>query len=165
MYHCRSARFRPDARVQGELKSALLPHLAKKERNVVRGENMDRDQSEKLGCLPPQAATTFLTKFLMGTITSDEVGEFDITTAKFDRVLQWAPGHGPYPGVVRKRKGRLRTFQATKNFLRIVESMKNASANTEQTEAAVAQVMQETGFSRKTVYGALKIWKGINSGW
>ncbi len=121
----------------------------------------------------PEKAETFLSKILKGEISCDEISktETDLATVeglckvKFDRVLQWAPGHGPYPGVVRKRSGRLRTFQRTKNVLRIVESMKKASVNTEQTEAAVAQVMQETGFSRKTVYGALKIWKGINSGW
>jgi len=147
------------------LKSALLPHLATKDRqrNVARGENVNQNQSENPGCLPPQVATTFLTKFLMGT--PDEVGDFDITTAKFDRVLQWAPGHGPCPEVIRKRRGRLRTFQRTRNFLRIVESMKKASAKTKKRESAVAEVMQETGFSRKTVFGALKIWKRMTSGW
>jgi len=121
---------------------------------------MDHSQSEKPGLLRPGEAETFLRKFLSGA-KPDDVGDFDIMTVKFRRVLEWAPGHGPCPEVIPKRSGRLRTFQSTKNFLRIVESLRKASAKTKKTEAIVAEAMQETGFSRKAVYAALKIWKHI----
>ena len=49
-------------------------------------------------------------------------------------------------------------------ILRIVKSMKAEAAKTEKRESVVAHVMKETGFSRKTVFGALKIWKRITSG-
>jgi hypothetical protein len=121
---------------------------------------MGDSQSEKPGLLRPEEAETFLRKFLSGA-KPDDVGDFDIMTVKFRHVLEWAPGHGPCPEVIPKRRGRLRTFQSTKNFLRIVESLRKASAKTKKTESIVAEAMQETGFSRKAVYAALKIWKRI----
>jgi hypothetical protein len=121
---------------------------------------MESRQSEKIGLFRPENATTFLRQFLLGEVRLDQVGEVDPATVK-GRTLQWAPGAGPRPEVLPKRRGRLPTLQTTKNFLCVVESFKKASAKFKKREAAVAEVMQETGFSRKTVYAALKIWKRI----
>ena len=124
-------------------------------------KNMNRKQSENPGLLRPEEADTFVRRLLTGAAKLDEIGDFDsdldiMKNVKIDRILQAVPGRP-----VRKRRGRLRTFQHPKNVGRIMACFRKASARTKKTEAIVAEAMQETGFSRQTVYAALKIWKRI----
>ena len=123
-----------------------------------------------MSLLRPEQAETIIRKFARGEVTLDEIrkteGE-DLSTVeglakvKFDRVLLWAPGHGPCPEALPKRSGRPRSFQSVMNFAKIVKSFNETSAKTKKSEAIVAQAVEDTGFSRKAGYAALKIWKRI----
>ncbi len=120
-------------------------------------KNMNRKQSENPGLLRPEEADTFVRRLLTGAAKLDEIGDFDsdldiMKNVKIDRILQAVPGRP-----VRKRRGRLRTFQHPKNVGRIMACFRKASARTKKTEAIVAEAMQETGFSRKTVYAAFLV--------